>query len=165
MNNNNFEDIDEYEYVTYADKYFGEQQDNESIHTQPIIIPEFTELDIFQKLFEEYNSKLTKLAREISERQKQINKLKEIRNQFNNNLTKLQTQMRNLSNNNNNNNVNLNIMKQIKNIQKHIDNLTNNIEELKDEQIASERIYRKALIEDREKFIEAQKNSYFSIIK
>jgi hypothetical protein len=33
MSNNNFEDIDEYDYVTYGDKYFGEQPDNETIHT------------------------------------------------------------------------------------------------------------------------------------
>jgi hypothetical protein len=37
-NNNNTDDIDEYEYVTYADKYFGDQPDNETIYTEPMFI-------------------------------------------------------------------------------------------------------------------------------
>jgi hypothetical protein len=32
--NNNTDDIDEYDYVSYADKYFGDQPDHEIIHTQ-----------------------------------------------------------------------------------------------------------------------------------
>jgi hypothetical protein len=163
-NNNNTDDNDEDRYDSYADKYFCEQPDNEIIHTlpssQPIIIQEFTELDIFQKFFEEYDSKLTKLAKEMNERQKQINEFKKIRNQLRNNLTTLKTQMRNLSNKNNNNNIDLNIINQIKNIEKQIHNLTNDIEKSEYKQNTLERICRKALIEDRQNFIETQKNSY-----
>jgi hypothetical protein len=36
--NNNTDEIDEYEYVTYADKYFGDQPDNESIYREPMFI-------------------------------------------------------------------------------------------------------------------------------
>jgi hypothetical protein len=38
MSNNNTHDIDKYEYVTYADKYFGDQPDNETIYTEPMFI-------------------------------------------------------------------------------------------------------------------------------
>jgi hypothetical protein len=34
--NNNTDDFDKYEYITYADKYFGDQLDNETIYINPI---------------------------------------------------------------------------------------------------------------------------------
>jgi hypothetical protein len=153
MSNNNTDDIDEYEYVTYADKYFGEQPDNEIIHIQPIIIPEFTELDIFEKFLEESGSKNIKLGNQINGRQELLDIMKAVLNDFYDDLTKLQTEMKNLSNNNNNNNVDLNITKQIKITQKQIDDLTISVEDLENEQITSKRIYYTYLLKDRQKYI------------
>jgi chromosome segregation ATPase len=161
-NNNNTDDIDEYEYVSYADKYFGEQLVNETIHTkhpsQPII-PEFTEQDIFQKFFKEYDSDVTKLRNEINDRQERIDIIKAVLNDFYDDLTELQTKMRNLSNNNNNNNVDLNIADQIKFKQLQIDVLTNDIEDLEIEQITSKKKVYTYLIEDRQKYINQLKET------
>jgi hypothetical protein len=123
------------------------EDDNETIHTQPIVIPKFTED-----------------AKIINERQKRIDLLKSAISLGYYELTELETQMKNLSNNNNNNNVDLNIMKQIKDIQKQIDNYSNELDELENEQIKSKKIYYKTLIEDRENFLKIQ-NDKLKIIK
>jgi hypothetical protein len=54
MSNNNADDIDEYEYVTYADKYFGDQIFNETKYTslpkntKVLVIPEPDNFENFQ---------------------------------------------------------------------------------------------------------------------
>jgi CTP-dependent riboflavin kinase len=73
--------------------------------------------------------------------------------------------MRNSSNNNNNNNVDLNIINQIKNKQKQIDDLTNDVEELENEQIVSKKIYHTNIIKDRNKYIKLLKTLYSSYDK
>jgi septal ring factor EnvC (AmiA/AmiB activator) len=153
MSNNNTDDIDEYEYITYADKYFGDQPDNEIIHSQPIIIPEFTELDIFEKFLEEPGSEFTKLGSQINDRQELLDIIKTVLKDFYDDLTKLQTEMKNLSNNNINNNVDLNFTNKIKFKQKQIDDFTIIVEDLENEQITSKRIYYTYVLKDRQKYI------------
>jgi hypothetical protein len=129
-NNNNTDDIDEYEYVTYADKYFGDQPDNETIYTEPIIIPNLIE----------------QLETEIYVREEKINKLKYMINIEYDNINYTNR----IKNNSNNNTIDF--TNQIKNIEKSIHNLTNELEDLEYKQNSSQRIYHKPLIEDAEKY-------------
>jgi hypothetical protein len=122
MNNNNTDYFDEYEYITYADKYFSDQPDNETIYISPI----------------------KQLKNEIDLRKVKINSYKTLINQEND--------MINYNNgfrdNNNNNNTDLLVMES----KIRIDNLTNELEDLEREQNTSQRMYCKALIENREKY-------------
>jgi hypothetical protein len=75
--------------------------------------------------------------------------------------------MKNLFNNNNNSNSNnkLNILNGIKNGQKQLDDLTNNLEKLESEQIKSVNKYYRLLIDDRERFEKQHKKLYTSYYK
>jgi hypothetical protein len=64
--------------------------------------------------------------------------------------------MKNLSNNNNK----LNIMNKIKDVQKQLNNLTNNLEKFESEQNVLVNKYYTLLIDDRERFVKQHQNLY-----
>jgi hypothetical protein len=120
-NNNNTDEIDEYEYVTYADKYFGDHPDNETIYISPI---------------EQLKNEIVLKETQIKSYQMQI---KQENNKINYN--------KELKDNNNNNNTDLLIMES--NIR--IDNLINELEDLQRELSLLLKKYYKAETEIREK--------------
>jgi hypothetical protein len=136
-NNNNTDEIDEYEYVTYADKYFGDQPDNETIHINPI----------------------DRLKNEIVLKEAQINSYQtQIKKE--NNMIKFNNEFKD---NNNNNNTDLLIMQS--NIR--IDNLTNEAKDLKRELNLLRRKYYKAVTENYEKYkiqLQNKRSEYEKII-
>jgi hypothetical protein len=74
--NNYTHDKDEYDYVTYADKYFGDQTDNEMIYTphpsQPVKVTEISEQDIFENFISQPGLEIINCEKEIDERREKI---------------------------------------------------------------------------------------------
>jgi hypothetical protein len=66
------DDEDEYDYVTYADKYFGNQIDNEIIYTphpsQPAKAVEISEQNIFENFISQPCLEIKNCEKEIDER-------------------------------------------------------------------------------------------------